>query len=134
MRHYGFLLLVWLLLAPSFLACKGKSEEDRLAEANKQLREGNVLGATLLFKDFLKKFPKSQNLEVAQFGLSQCYVVNRDYAKAREVLDDMIQKAGGTDTDRGVNATILKMGTYEYENKLPEALDVALKTSDTLQT
>ncbi len=126
--------LLALLVFVGVIGCKGKTEQERLAEAEKQIQENNILGATILYKDFIKKFPDSPNAVWARFGLAKCYFSDRDYAKSHEVLDEIVAKAGGVDTQYGLNATMLKLDIFRQEQKLAEALDLCIKTSDSLKT
>ncbi len=131
------IILLALVLASAAwgaLACKGKSEAERLAEAEKRLQESNVLGATILYKNFLKKFPESPDAQKARFGLAHCYFLDHDYPKSLETLDEIIAKAGGADNKVGLNAATLKLDAYKEAMKFPEALDDAIKTSNTLHT
>ncbi|MBI3736117.1 tetratricopeptide repeat protein [Candidatus Sumerlaeota bacterium] len=127
-------LLLLALLGSAILGCKGKSEDERIQEAEKMLQEKNILGATIQYKDFIKKFPDSPHALMARFGLARCYFMDRDYVKSREVLDEVVQKSGGVDTQTGLNAVVLKLETYQQEDKLAEALDECVKTSASLKT
>jgi TolA-binding protein len=60
--------------------------------------------------------------------------MDRDYMKAREILDDIIQRAGGVDNQTGLNAAILKLDTWQAEGKQGDALADALRTSESLRT
>lgn len=115
-------------------ACGSKTEEERLAEARKALDERNVIGAELMLKEFLEKFPDSPKATLARFELSQAYFMDKDYEKCRELLDEIITISGGLDTESGLNAASLKLDTYLAENHIDIALDEAVKTSNSLHT
>ncbi len=111
----------------------GKTEEERLTEAQSLLAERNVLGATIAYQDFLRRYPEGENAMIARFGLAECYYVDREYADSREVLDVLINQAGGTSTVPGLNAVDLKIRTYLEERQPILALEEALRTSETLR-
>lgn len=129
-RRASILALVLGLIA---LGCAGKTEEERLQEAQKMAREHNLLGAIIAYQEFLKKFPESPLRVNAQAGLAQCYMMEKDYPKAREALDAVIQKAGGASSEVGFRAVMMKLGTYTQERKMDEALKEALSTSASLK-
>lgn len=112
----------------------GKTEDEALAEARGLLLERNVLGATIAYQDFLRRYPESELTMAARFGLAECYYMDREYADSREVLDVLIEQAGGTSTVPGLNAVDLKIRTYLEEREPLLALEEALRTSETLGT
>lgn len=113
-------------------ACSSKTEEERLAEAQKALEERNIIGAELMLKDFLEKFPDSPNAMRARFDLSQAYFMDKDFVKCRELLDEIVSLAGGLNTQTGLNAATLKLDTFLAENRPDLALEDAIKTSASL--
>lgn len=123
-----------LLLSLALSACKAKSEEQILSEAEDQMRANNLLGATLLYQDFLKKYPNSDKAPLARFKLAETYARDKDYEKSRETLDAVIEISGGRDTPGGLNAASLKLDTYVQEQKFDLALKEAVLTSNTLKT
>lgn len=116
------------------VACKARTEEELIAEAEQKMGEQDWLSAILLLQDFLKKHSEGEIADQARFRLAECYTHDGDFAKCREVLDDQIARAGGVDTVRGLNAAILKLDSYIREEKLDTALTEAYKTSETLRT
>lgn len=126
--------LVLLPLIVTFAGCKGKSEEERLAEAQKLLAQSNTLGAIIHFKDFLKKFPDSPHAQRARFDLSYAYAQERDYEKARELLRVITENAGGVDSQEGLNALILTMDTYELQEDYAKALEIALENAGSVKS
>jgi tetratricopeptide (TPR) repeat protein len=123
-----------LALGLGLTACSSRSEEDYLSEANAMLQEQNLLRATILFKEFLEKFPESPNRVSAQLGLAEAYYRNRDYDLCRGVLDEIIAQSGGPANPAGFQAFLTKLRTYNEEERFAEGLAVAEATSDTLAT
>lgn len=134
-RPWTGVRLAAVALLPLFvLACSFKSETERLADAKKLLDDRNVVGAIIAYQDFLKKFPQSEKLIEAKFGLATCYFIEQDYEKCRGVLDSIILASGGAATRNGMNAELLKFQTYQRERKFDVALTEAEKTSDSLKS
>lgn len=123
-----------LALAALVAACGGKTEEELWADAQQRHMEQDFLAAILLYQDFVEKFPDSERALEARFRLAECYNHDRNFEKSRATLDEIVESVGGPDTERGLNAVVLKIQSYLAEKKSEEALDLAMKTSDTLKT
>lgn len=125
--------LALVILAALVLSCSLKSEEQRLSEAQALLQQRNILGAIIAFKDFIKRYPDSELVTTARFGLASCYFFDRDFTSSRRVLDLIIDETGGRTNQAGFEASILKVQTYSAQQRPAEALDEALLTSDSLR-
>lgn len=122
-----------LLSALTLSACSSKTEEEILSEANAMMQEQNLLKATILYKDFLEKFPESQYRLGAQMGLAEAYYRNREFDLCREVLDQVIEQNGGPGSPAGFQPFLTKLRTFTDEDRFPEALALAEATSDSLR-
>jgi tetratricopeptide (TPR) repeat protein len=123
-----------LALGLGLTGCSGRSEEDYLSEAGAMLQEQNLLRATILYKEFLDKYPESPNRITAQLGLAEAYYRNRDYDLCRGTLDEIMDQSGGPASPVGFQAFLTKLRTYNEEERFDEGLAVAEATSDTLAT
>lgn len=121
-----------LLLALGLSACSGKTEEEYLSEANAMMQEQNLLKATILYKEFLEKFPESPDRISAQMGLAEAYYRSKDYELCRGMLDEIIAHSGGPASDAGFRAFLTKLRTFDEENRFQEGLALAEQTSNTL--
>lgn len=115
-------------------ACSSKTEEEILSEANAMMQEQNLLKATILYKEFLEKFPESEYRLGAQLGLAEAYYRNQEYELCREVLDQVIADQGGPASPSGFQPFLTKLRTYMDEERYEEALKLAETTSDSLST
>jgi len=114
-------------------ACGGRTEAERLAEAREMLQTQNVLGAIIAYKDVLKRFPEGPGNLEARFGLAYAYFLDKDYKKALETAEELISRAGAG-SDIAVNAAALRLDALAAQRLYAEALDEALRTSDTLRS
>lgn len=126
--------VILLAAALTLTACSSKTEEEILSEANSMMQEQNLLKATILYKDFLEKYPESQYRLGAQMGLAEAYYRNKEYELCRGVLDQVIEQNGGPGTPAGFQPFLTKLRTYMDESRLQEALALAEETSDSLAT
>lgn len=135
-NRLGLLALLTLFGAATLAttACSSKTEEEILSEANAMMQEQNLLKATILYKEFLEKFPESDYRLGAQLGLAEAYYRNQEYELCREVLDEVIADQGGPASPSGFQPFLTKLRTFMDEERYAEALTLAEATSDSLST
>lgn len=133
------------LLGVVALACRAKTESERLDEARALLENQQVLPAIIAYRKFIEKHPQSPLLVDARFGLAISYIIDRDYAGARDELDDVLSRVdeagdGALEGDElirrrdyRIRAQLMKSDAYRLEGAFDTALDTALLTSDTLK-
>lgn len=128
------LTLLFAISTLTMTACSGKTEEEILSEANAMMQEQNLLKATILYKEFLEKFPESQYRLAAQSGLAEAYYRNQEFELCREILDQIIEENGGPASPAGFQPFLTKLRTYMEQEEFEEALALAESTSDSLAT
>lgn len=118
----------------ALVACTPKTEQAYLLEAKQMMEQQNLLKAKILYKDFLSKYPDSENAKVARLGLADAYYQTGEFGHCRELLDQLIENAGGPATDEGFSGFVTKLNTYGEEGRFADALEVALSTSETMKS
>lgn len=68
------------------------SETDLYDGALASFKTGKYEDATLAFKDFLKKYPKSTRADNAQFWVGECYMALKQYEQAILAYQEVIKK------------------------------------------
>jgi TolA-binding protein len=132
-RHsagWGLLCLVLLIQ----LGCGGSSPESMLEDANIMLtQKGDVYVATMILEDMIGKYPDSELIPHARLMLGRCYMQDRQFTLAREQLEMVLQGSGNPASEIGFRASQGIVFTYWNDGRKDEAIQYALKTSDTLK-
>ncbi|MCL5270879.1 MAG: tetratricopeptide repeat protein [bacterium] len=126
-------LILALAASVPLTACRKQTPDQMLTEAQRLTESQDIIGAELKYKEFLEQYPQDPLASQARWGLASCYMMDKDYEKAREELDNMIKAEGGAATEPGYNAFEMKLYSYVQEGQPRKALDLALATSDTLK-
>lgn len=82
----------WMILFALLLCCGQNTPDGIFNRGLKALDENDVIGASLYFDDFIKKFPNDERTFRAYELLANCHFLLRDYANARAVFQEVKQK------------------------------------------
>lgn len=140
----GAAFALMALAAVTLPGCGGKTEIDRLNDAEAMLMNNQILPAMIAFEKFIKKFPESTLLPRARFGLATTYMSDRDYASARSTLGDLLVSLDPADDEAlgaevaparrasRVRAHLMISNSHESERDFGKALEAALETNEEL--
>lgn len=89
-----------------------KTAGEIYREAYNTFKHGDMADAREMFKNFLKKYPKGEYSDNAQFWLAESYFVGKDYENAILSFEDLIKKFPKSNK---VPMAMLKQGYAFYE-------------------
>lgn len=130
MANIGKLLKVYFLLWAGLALCLSASWEERYKEGEKFFNEKNYSKAIAIFSEILKRPEKDELSAKSALKLGQCYIVFKDYEKARQLFREA-EKWGG---DIGEQARIGTALTYMNEGKNDLAIDILSKVISSSQS
>ncbi len=85
-------LIAPLLVAIVLLACAQNTPDAVFNRGLRAYQEGDFLGASIYFEEFIDKFPEDERVLEAHASLADCFMRTKDFASARAVFEDMKEK------------------------------------------
>lgn len=93
-KSFASPLLLTAALACLFAGCAQNTPEAVFNRGVRALEDGDIIGASLYFEEFINKFPEDERLLKAYELLANCHMLIKDYGNARAVFQEVKEKFG----------------------------------------
>lgn len=112
-----FLAATALILAN----CAQNTPEAKFSRGEKAMREGDIIGASLYFEEFIQEFPEHQLTMQVYNYLANCHIMLKDFGNARAVFEEVKTKYGANDTRIALTCDFQIGRTYMEEGNIKAA-------------
>ncbi len=123
MKSYWIIPKLFAVITSALMlySCAQNTPEAVFSRAERAMSEGDIIGASLYFEEFLEKFPEHQLTMQVYNYLANCHMMLKDYGNARAVFYEVKKKYGDENPRIALTCEFQIGRTYMEEGNIKAA-------------